>query len=117
MAGKSEILFLLGMPGSGKSFWGSAVSGEFGLQFLDTDKLVEEKTEKSITDIFNIYGEDHFRKLEHEAINEIIEDMEGSYIVSVGGGAPFFHGNMQLMKDAGITVYLKADTEFLVEHL
>ena len=104
------------MPGSGKSYWAKALSKEYHTLCLDTDILIEESERKSVNEIFDQYGEDYFRKAEHEIIKTIAENT-GNAIVSVGGGAPCFYDNMQWMNDHGTTIYLKAATKYLVKNL
>jgi shikimate kinase len=81
----SRIL-LIGPPGAGKSTVGAALAKELGVQFVDTDQLIEKKTGKSITDIFVVDGEPHFRALEVEVLKTVLTLETG--VVSLGGGAP-----------------------------
>ena len=70
-----------------------------------------------ITRIFDLFGEDKFRELEHKYLNHIIDTTTQFTIVACGGGTPCFYDNMQLMKEAGTVIYLKADIPYLLNNL
>lgn len=80
----SQPLFLCGMMGSGKSTVGKRLAQKLSVPFNDLDQLIEEKTGKSIPDIFNEKGEDHFRKVERDLIIRFSQTAEG--IIALGGG-------------------------------
>ena len=81
----SRIL-LIGPPGAGKSTIGVALAKELELDFIDTDQLIEQETGKTITDIFVVDGEPHFRALELETLRTVLNLESG--VISLGGGAP-----------------------------
>lgn len=76
---------LVGLPGSGKSTIGRRLAKALGCALLDTDAAIEERTGRSIADIFAIDGEAGFRQLEEQVIREAVESHDG--ILSLGGGA------------------------------
>lgn len=77
---------LMGPPGAGKSTVGKALARHLKLNFVDTDVVVEQKSEMKISDIFISKGEEFFREVEFEALQEslLIPDC----VLSLGGGAP-----------------------------
>lgn len=79
-------LVLIGAPGSGKSTVGSELARARGLDFVDTDQLIESRENKPITDIFVVDGEPHFRALELEILKEVLPMQD--VVISLGGGAP-----------------------------
>jgi shikimate kinase len=81
----SRIL-LIGPPGAGKSTIGVALAKELELDFIDTDQVIEQETGKTITDIFVVDGEPHFRALELETLRAVLSLESG--VISLGGGAP-----------------------------
>ena len=109
------LIFITGFPGSGKSFLGMQAATQLKFSFSDTDRLIEKKVGEGIHDIFKKFGEDYFRKIESEVIRSIPKNKDT--IVSVGGGLPCFHDNMQWMTANGFTVYLEASAAFLFHRL
>lgn len=76
---------LIGLPGSGKSTIGRRLAKAMGLTMLDTDAAIEEKTGRTIAEIFTGDGEQEFRRIEEEVIREALATHDG--ILSLGGGA------------------------------
>ena len=93
----SRIL-LIGPPGAGKSTIGVALAKELSMQFVDTDQLIEKETGKSITDIFVVDGEPHFRALEVEALKSVLT-LEIA-VISLGGGAPISEEAQRVIKNS-----------------
>ena len=80
---KLNITFC-GMMGSGKSIIGSKFAKIINFNFLDTDAVIEKKTGKSISNIFDNFGEAYFRELEEKYISKIL--LKKNYVISLGGG-------------------------------
>ena len=81
----SRIL-LIGPPGAGKSTVGQALANKLAIDFIDTDQVIENETGKTITDIFVVDGEPHFRALELQTLKTVL--ILESAVISLGGGAP-----------------------------
>jgi shikimate kinase len=79
-------IVLIGAPGSGKSTVGVALAAHLQWPFTDTDALIELKESKKITDLFVDNGEEYFRGVEFEVLQEVLR--EDSIVISLGGGAP-----------------------------
>jgi shikimate kinase len=79
-------IVLIGAPGSGKSTVGMALAAHLQWPFVDTDALIELKEQRKITDLFVDNGEEYFRAVEFETVQEVLE--EPSAVISLGGGAP-----------------------------
>lgn len=109
-------IFLIGMPGSGKTTLGKNLATRLGVKFVDLDREIEITSGKSINRIFEEDGEGHFRKLESRALKDIIEKAS-SFVVATGGGAACFFDNMEQMKRAGTIVYLDVPAEELFKRL
>lgn len=108
-------IFLIGYMGSGKSTAGKALSEKLDFEFSDLDAHIEKEQGRSIEEIFEKEGEEYFRELESKALNFFLE--KDNMVISVGGGAPCFYNNMELMNRNGVTVYLKLSVDSLVHRL
>lgn len=101
--------------GSGKSKTGEALAKILKIPFVDTDTLIENKTGLSISEIFELNGEESFRKIEQEVLHSTFSI--DNVIVATGGGTPCYKDNMEWMKQNGITVYLEANSGLLFHRL
>lgn len=108
-------VFLLGMPGSGKSTLGRALAASLGRQFIDLDTYIEGRFSRTVADIFATMGEERFRQIEASLLREVAE-ME-NVVVALGGGAPCHHGSMDYVLSRGDTVWLRASRARLHERL
>jgi shikimate kinase len=79
-------IVLIGAPGAGKSTIGNRLAKVLDLDFIDTDQIIEEREGKSITDIFVVDGEPHFREVELETLKQVLTKKD--VVISLGGGAP-----------------------------
>lgn len=104
------------MPGSGKSTMAKYLSSETSFKYLDLDEEIELKSKKSVSEIFEIYGEESFRVLEKETLDEIIQKEE-KFILATGGGTPSYDDNMKKMNKNGITIFLNTSPEILIERI
>ena len=108
-------IFLIGFMGAGKSYKGRRLAKRLDIPFIDLDKQIEDKAQKSINRIFEEEGEAAFRKLEQETLHEM-QQYENA-IIATGGGVPCFFDNMGWMNKNGLTIYLKASPALLTKHL
>ena len=88
-------IILIGPPGAGKSTVGLALANDLKQDFVDTDQLIEEQIGKSITDIFVVDGEPHFRALELQTVKDVLA--LDSAVISLGGGAPISEVAQQVL--------------------
>jgi shikimate kinase len=110
---KSTNLILTGFMGSGKSTVGRMLAKEMKTFFLDTDLLIENFENKSISEIFKSEGEKAFREKERYCF-EWIKNNVLNTIVSVGGGFPVY---IPEIKEAGVVIYLKVDFESILKRM
>ena len=96
---KSDIIYLIGLMGSGKSTLGPQLARNLQYEFIDMDSYIEEKEQLSIPQIFQKQGEDFFRKVEAEALNDLSSKQK--VVISTGGGTPCFHDNLDVIKKTG----------------
>ncbi|MCR5452604.1 MAG: shikimate kinase [Lachnospiraceae bacterium] len=110
-----ENIYLIGFMGVGKSATQRALANMTGAPSVDTDELIEEKLGLTISDIFDKYGEDHFRKTETEVLKELTE--KSPLIVSCGGGVVKKEENIEILKKGGKVFYLKADPKVILSRV
>ena len=84
------MLFFVGMPGTGKSYWASTIATAHDLPFIDLDSVIEDKVKMNIADYFEKCGEDEFRKREQEALLHLIANCENNTVIACGGGTLYF---------------------------
>ncbi len=106
---------MLGMPSSGKSTLGRQLAKELNYDFVDLDKKIEISEGKKITEIFNLEGEEYFRKVEADQLRKIVPNSK--LVIATGGGTPCFKDNMSYIKENGISVFLDVKPEKLEERM
>lgn len=114
MNSRAGLIFLMGLPGAGKSTVGRQLAEKLAVPYTDLDEVIEGRTGKKINDIFSEKGEDYFRSLEAECLQNLIQTTS-SGVVAVGGGTPCFFDNMEKMQAAGTTCYLKLSWQALAK--
>ena len=97
-------IFIVGPMGSGKSTVGKVISDELFMNFLDTDEEIETRTGASIDWIFDLEGEEGFRKRESAILTEMVE--KNSIVLSTGGGIILSEENRELLSSRGTVFYL-----------
>lgn len=108
-------IYLIGFMGTGKSTVGSALAERLHATCVEMDELIEEQQQMAITEIFDTYGEAHFRDLE-TALLHSFADGEG-LVVSCGGGCVLRDENAAVMKRSGSIVLLTASPETIYERV
>jgi shikimate kinase len=108
-------LYLIGMMGSGKSYWAKQLAAATKRKWIDLDTEIEQTAGKTISDIFAIEGEAAFRLLEQKVLHQTASN--NNLIVATGGGAPCFFDNIDWMNAHGVTVFINEPIEVLVHRL
>ena len=106
-------LFLIGMPGSGKTTIARHLAKALNYQYIDLDQMIEKEALMFIEEIFERHGEKTFRKAETEALINLPKDE--NIVVACGGGIVINKDNKVLMN--GLTFYLDTDIEVIKERL
>lgn len=109
-------IFLIGFMGSGKTHWGRLLSQKLGIPFFDLDEQVTGHAGKSIPEIFEKEGEEHFRLMEKEVLH-IITESHDSFVMACGGGSPCYFNNIDYMNQSGTTVWINTPPETLFDRL
>ena len=106
---EKNIIFFYGPPGSGKSSLGKLFAQKIKLKFIDLDSLIEERTGQSILEIFKGRGEDEFRNIECQMLDEILTDH--AIVVALGGGALLDSESRAKVEKAGKVICLRASED------
>ncbi len=112
----SSKIFLVGLPGSGKSTFGKELAKKSNLQFIDLDEEIVASSGYAIPTLFEEEGEKYFRELESRELKQVIKSMR-NFVLSTGGGTPCFFDNMKLMNETGITIYVNTSLDEIQERL
>lgn len=109
-------IVLVGLMGSGKSSIGKRLAKSLRIPFHDSDAVIEEAANCSITDIFEVYGESIFRDLELRVMSRLLSE-EGPCVISTGGGAFLQEPVRDLILKNGTSIWLKAELDVLHERV
>ena len=112
--GTRSVVFV-GLMGAGKTAIGRKVAGMLGLPFTDSDHEIESVSRMTIPDLFERYGEAEFRSLEQRVIVRVLES--GPQVLSTGGGAFMNAQTREAIKAYGLSVWLKADVDTLLDRV
>jgi shikimate kinase len=108
---KSNIV-LIGFMGSGKTSAGRLLARQMGMEFVDMDNVIEERSHKPISAIFAEEGEPHFRKLEKTLVKEL--SGKQGLVIATGGGVVLDPGNISNFSRTGLVVCLSATPEAIL---
>jgi shikimate kinase len=108
-------VFLVGMPGSGKTTIGNYIAEKHHRPFIDLDAIIENNTHQTISNLFAEKGETDFRNIESNTLKNL--ELPPNSIVSLGGGTPCFNNNLQWLKENGTIIYLKQPVNMLIKRL
>lgn len=112
--GQRSIVFV-GLMGAGKTAIGRKVAAMLRLPFIDSDHEIEDVSRMSVPELFERYGEPEFRALEQRVILRLLES--GPQVLSTGGGAFMNAQTREAIAEHGISVWLKADIDTLMDRV
>lgn len=113
MRGKPQNIYLVGLMGAGKTTIGRALARRLGWRFIDSDHEIEARTGVSIPTIFEIEGEDGFRKREAQVLRELTELR--NVVMATGGGIVLAPENRERLRENGFVAYLDVPPQQLYE--
>ena len=114
-ARKNKIL-LVGYRATGKSTIASELANRWGLDWVDSDDVVEEVDGRKIARIFRESGEPYFRDLEAQIVADLL-DSDAPLVIATGGGAPMREDTRRAMKERGVVVWLTASPEEIARRM
>lgn len=109
-------IYLIGLPGSGKTTLGKRVASELKISFIDLDHEVEKTEGISVQEIFRTKGQDYFREAESKALKNLANS-NFHFVLATGGGAPCFFDNMEVMNSSGTTIFLNVPLQEIFSRL
>jgi shikimate kinase len=109
-------IYLIGLPGCGKSTLGRQLSKKLNIPFIDLDTAIEQREGKAVKEIFKQKGEDYFRMVESETLKRL-SDGVADFVMATGGGAPVFFDNMEFMNSYGQTLFLDVPARVITERI
>ena len=109
---KNKPIILVGMMGSGKTSVGKLLAKNLKKKFYDLDKIIENKENASINDIFDKFGEKEFRKIE---CDELVKIKNYNSIIATGGGAYINKASRTFINKIGLTIWLKANRAIILK--
>lgn len=120
MRNKSHIqldkpIVMVGLMGAGKTSIGRALARNLGISFVDSDKEIEKAAGCSVVDIFAMYGEKEFRRVEEKVIERLLSAPPLVKVISTGEGAFITPAVREMVLKRATTVWLRADLELLVK--
>ncbi|MBA4053114.1 MAG: shikimate kinase [Marivirga sp.] len=109
-------IYLIGMPGSGKTTLGRKLANELLSAFVDLDKEIEKSEGRSVQEIFAEKGEDYFRQIESRVLREWSASNE-SFVMATGGGTPCFYEGIEVINESGMSIFLDTPVATLLSRL
>ena len=106
---------LIGFMGTGKTTIAKDLSESLDIELVQVDKLIQEKMNMSIKEIFSKFGEDYFREIEKETIEEL--KGKTGIVMDCGGGVPLDPENILNIKENNIVVLLEASAQTILKRL
>lgn len=105
-----RIVALLGLRGAGKTTIGKQLARRLHVRFVELDRQIEKAADMSLAELFSMYGEDHYRRLERETLARVLADTR-PMVLATGGGIVASPETYATLKRAAITVWLRAAPE------
>ena len=109
-------IFILGLPGSGKTYLGQQVATSLHTSFVDLDVEIERVERLTIPEIFEKMKEDHFRKVESAILRRWCLSTH-DIVMATGGGTPCYFGNMDIINQSGISIFLDVPSDLIAHRL
>jgi len=106
----AQVVALLGLRGAGKTTIGRHLARRLHVRFVELDRRIEKSADLSLSELFSLYGEEHYRRLEREALVQALAERR-SMVLAAGGGIVTSPDTFALLKAHAVTVWLRAAPE------
>ncbi len=110
-----QNIVLTGFMGTGKTTVGKVIAEELQLSFTDIDEEIKKRYSMNIGDIFEAYGEKHFRRVESEVVKEL--SSVKNHVISTGGGVVLDYNNIAMLQRNGMIFWLSATADTIFKNL
>src|SRR6476620_823823 len=104
------VIALLGLRGAGKTTVGRRLARRLRVPFVELDRRIERAADLSLSELFSLHGEDYYRRLERDALNEVLGEHRG-LVIATGGGIVTSPETYAQLRRSAITVWLRAKPE------
>lgn len=107
---KPRVIALLGLRGAGKTTIGKQLARRLHLRFVELDRRIEQAADMSLAELFSLYGEDHYRRLERDTLARVLAEKK-SIVLATGGGIVASPDTYAMLKEQATTIWLRATPE------
>ena len=104
------VIALLGLRGAGKTTVGRRLAKRRGVPFVELDRRIEQAAELSLGELFSLHGEDYYRRLEREVLQEVLNEGQ-PMVMATGGGLVASPETFEMLRRSAVTVWLRAAPE------
>lgn len=111
----NKPIVMVGLMGAGKTSIGRALARSLGIPFVDSDKEIEKAAGCSVVDIFSLYGEKEFRRVEEKVFERLLDTPPLVKVISTGEGAFITDAVRKMALERALTIWLRADLDLLVK--
>lgn len=105
-----RVIALLGLRGAGKTTIGKQFARRLHIPFVELDRRIEKAADMSLSELFSLYGEDYYRRLERETLSRVLSERR-PMVLATGGGIVASPDTYEMLRKGAITVWLKASPE------
>jgi XRE family aerobic/anaerobic benzoate catabolism transcriptional regulator len=109
-AGAPRVIALLGLRGAGKTTIGKALARRLHVRFVELDRRIEKAADMSLAELFSLYGEDYYRRLEHDTLADVLGEKR-PMVLATGGGIVASPQTYAMLERSAETVWLRASPE------